>query len=155
VTRIGLISDTHGLLRPEALAFLQGCDHIVHGGDIGSQEILDKLAAIAPVTAVRGNNDRDAWAGHVPETDFLQVGELFIYALHDLALLDIDPAAAGVRVVVSGHSHKPLIEERDGVLFVNPGSAGPRRFSLPISAGELIVEGAQLQARIEQFDIRK
>lgn len=154
MTRIGLISDTHGLLRPQALDFLQGCDHIVHGGDIGSQEILDQLARIAPVTAVRGNNDREAWAAHVPETDFLQVGELFIYALHDLALLDIDPAGAGVRVVVSGHSHRPLIEERDGVLFINPGSAGPRRFSLPISAGELIVEGANLQARIEQFDIR-
>ncbi|HSV59618.1 MAG TPA: metallophosphoesterase family protein [Variovorax sp.] len=154
MTRIGLISDTHGLLRPEALAFLKGCDYIVHGGDIGSQEILDRLATIAPVTAVRGNNDRDAWAAHVPETDFLQVGELFIYALHDLALLDIDPACAGVRVVVSGHSHRPLIEEREGVLYINPGSAGPRRFSLPISAGELMVEGTQLQARIEQFDIR-
>ena len=124
------------------------------GGDIGSPAILDQLATIAPVTAVRGNNDRDAWAANVPETDFLQVGALFIYALHDLALLDIDPAAAGVRVVVSGHSHRPLVEEREGVLFVNPGSAGPRRFSLPISAGELIVEGTQLRARIEQFDIR-
>ena len=146
--RIGLISDTHGLLRPEALAFLQGSDYIVHGGDIGSQDILDQLAQIAPVTAVRGNNDREGWAMHVPETDFLQVGDLFIYALHDLALLDIDPAAAGVRVVVTGHSHKPLIEERDGVLYVNPGSAGPRRFTLPISAAELMVDGTQLRGRI-------
>ena len=153
MTRIGLISDTHGLLRPEALAFLQGSDFIVHGGDIGSPDILEQLGRIAPVTAVRGNNDREAWAMQVPETDFLQVGALFLYALHDLALLDIDPAAAGVRVVVSGHSHKPLVEERDGVLFVNPGSAGPRRFSLPISAGELIVNGEQVSARIEQFDI--
>lgn len=153
MTRIGLISDTHGLLRPEALAFLQGSDFIVHGGDIGSPEILEQLGRIAPVTAVRGNNDREAWAMQVPETDFLQVGEVFIYALHDLALLDIDPAAAGVRVVVSGHSHKPRVEERDGVLFVNPGSAGPRRFSLPISAGELILNGEQVSARIEQFDI--
>ena len=153
MTRIGLISDTHGLLRPEALAFLQGSDFIVHGGDIGSPEILDQLGRIAPVTAVRGNNDREAWAMQVPETDFLQVGEIFIYALHDLALLDIDPAAAGVRVVVSGHSHKPLVDQRDGVLFVNPGSAGPRRFSLPISAGELILNGEQVSARIEQFDI--
>jgi len=146
--RIGLISDTHGLLRPEALAYLQGSDYIVHGGDIGSQDILDQLTKIAPVTAVRGNNDRDGWALQVPETDFLQVGDLFIYALHDLALLDIDPAAAGVRVVVTGHSHRPLVEERAGVLYVNPGSAGPRRFTLPISAGELIVDGAQVQARI-------
>ncbi|MGR4868301.1 metallophosphoesterase family protein [Variovorax sp. LARHSF232] len=153
MTRIGLISDTHGLLRREALAFLQGSDFIVHGGDIGSPDILEQLGRIAPVTAVRGNNDREAWAMQVPETDFLQVGELFLYALHDLALLDIDPAAAGVRVVVSGHSHKPLVEERDGVLFVNPGSAGPRRFSLPISAGELIVNGEQVSARIERFDI--
>lgn len=153
MTRIGLISDTHGLLRPEALAFLQGSDFIVHGGDIGSPDILEQLGRIAPVTAVRGNNDREAWAMQVPETDFLQVGALFLYALHDLALLDIDPAAAGVRVVVSGHSHKPRVEERDGVLFVNPGSAGPRRFSLPISAGELIVNGEQVSARIEQFDI--
>ena len=150
-TRIGLISDTHGLLRPEALAYLQGSDYIVHGGDIGSQDILDQLGKIAPVTAVRGNNDRDGWALQVPETDFLQVGDLFIYALHDLALLDIDPAAAGVRVVVTGHWHKPHVEERDGVLYVNPGSAGPRRFTLPISAGELIVDGTQVQARIEQL----
>lgn len=149
--RIGLISDTHGLLRPEALAWLEGSDFIVHGGDIGSQDILDQLAQIAPVTAVRGNNDRDGWAMQVPETEFLQVGDLFIYALHDLALLDIDPAAAGVRVVVTGHSHKPLVEEREGVLYVNPGSAGPRRFTLPISAGELIVDGAQVRARIEQL----
>jgi putative phosphoesterase len=149
--RIGLISDTHGLLRPQALDWLQGSDYIVHGGDIGSQDILDQLARIAPVTAVRGNNDREGWALQVPETDFLQAGELFIYALHDLALLDIDPGAAGVRVVVTGHSHRPLIEEREGVLYVNPGSAGPRRFTLPISAGELIVDGAQVRARIEHL----
>ncbi|HYP85270.1 metallophosphoesterase family protein [Variovorax sp.] len=152
-TRIGLISDTHGLLRPQALEFLAGCDHIVHGGDIGSPEILAQLAAIAPVTAVRGNNDRAEWAAQVPETEFLQVGEVFIYALHDLALLDIDPAGAGVQVVVSGHSHQPLIDERGGVLFVNPGSAGPRRFKLPICAGELVVSGAQVTARIHHFDI--
>jgi putative phosphoesterase len=153
MARIGLISDTHGLLRPEALAFLAGCDHIVHGGDIGGPEILERLAAIAPLTAVRGNNDREPWAATVPETDFLQVGEVFLYALHDLAELDIDPAAAGVRVVVSGHSHQPLIDEREGVLFVNPGSAGPRRFKLPISVGELIVEGREVRARIAEFDI--
>ncbi|RYY97590.1 MAG: metallophosphoesterase, partial [Comamonadaceae bacterium] len=124
MARIGLISDTHGLLRPEALAFLQGCDHIVHGGDIGGPEILAQLAAIAPLTAVRGNNDRDAWADGVPETDMVQVAGVFLYALHDLAALDIDAAAVGVRVVFTGHSHKPRIDCRDGVLYVNPGSAG-------------------------------
>lgn len=152
MTRIGLISDTHGLLRPEALAFLQGCDHIVHGGDIGAPSILAELAGIAPLTAVRGNNDRDAWADAVPETDMVQVGGVFLYALHDLAELDIDAASAGVQVVVTGHSHKPSIDRRDGVLYVNPGSAGPRRFSLPISVGELIVDGETLMPRIVELE---
>jgi len=152
--RIGLISDTHGLLRPQALDFLLGCDHIVHGGDIGGPEILQQLGAIAPVTAVRGNNDRAAWAEAVPETDFLQVGATFIYALHDLALLDIDPAGAGVQVVVSGHTHQPAVQERGGVLYVNPGSAGPRRFRLPISLGELTVaDDGALQARWVELDV--
>ena len=151
MTRIGLISDTHGLLRPEALAFLQGCDHIVHGGDIGGPGILAQLAAIALLTAVRGNNDRDAWADAVPETDLVQVGGVFLYALHDIAELDIDAASAGVQVVVTGHSHKPSIDRRDGVLYVNPGSAGPRRFSLPISVGELIVDGDILTPRIVEL----
>ena len=154
MVRVGLISDTHGLLRREAIDFLRGSDFIVHGGDIGSQDILDQLSAIAPVTAVRGNNDRDGWAAQVPATDFLQVGEVFIYALHDLADLDIDPAAAGVKVVVTGHSHKPVVVDRDGVLFVNPGSAGPRRFRLPVSVGELIVMGREVTARIEELEIR-
>jgi len=126
--RVGLISDTHGLLRPEATAFLRGSDFIVHGGDICDPRILEELAALAPVTAVRGNNDRGAWAESLRETEMLQIGEVCIYAIHDLAQLHIEPAAAGVRVVVSGHSHKPLVEERDGVLYVNPGSSGPRRF---------------------------
>jgi putative phosphoesterase len=146
--RIGLISDTHGLLRPEALAFLQGADHIVHGGDIGDARILAALAALAPLTAVRGNNDVGAWAARLRETERVDLGGLLLYAIHDLHDLDIDPAAAGVRVVVSGHSHRPAVEERDGVLYVNPGSAGPRRFSLPISAGELIVgRNGSLSAR--------
>ena len=153
MTRIGLISDTHGLLRPEALAFLQGCDHIVHGGDIGGPSILAELAGIAPLTAVRGNNDRDAWADAVPETDLVQVGGVFVYALHDIAELDIDAASAGVQVVVTGHSHKPSIDRRDGVLYVNPGSAGPRRFSLPISVGELIVDGDILTPRIVELEL--
>ena len=126
MTRVGLISDTHGLLRPQAVAALQGCDFIVHGGDIGSPAILDALRAIAPLTVVRGNNDREAWAGGIAETESMDVGGVQLYAIHDLAQLAIDPAAAGVRVVVSGHSHKPRIEERGGVLYVNPGSAGPR-----------------------------
>jgi len=147
VIRVGLISDTHGLLRPEALAFLQGSDRIVHGGDICDPATLEQLAAIAPVTAVRGNNDRGDWAQQLRETEFLQLGELRLYAIHDLAQIDIDPHAAGVRVVVSGHSHKPRVDERDGVLYVNPGSAGPRRFKLPVSVGELIVDGGSVSAR--------
>jgi len=150
--RIGLISDTHGLLRPEATAFLRGCDFIVHGGDIGNSGILDELAILAPVTAVRGNNDRGPWAGVLRETEFLQVGKVSIYAIHDITQLDIAPSAAGVRVVVSGHSHKPSIEEREGVLFVNPGSSGPRRFKLPIAVGELLVVGNTVTARIVNLE---
>ena len=145
--RVGLISDTHGLLRPEAKAFLEGSDYIVHGGDIGHPGILDELAKIAPVTAIKGNNDNGAWAAHLRETEFLQVGGVLMYVIHDIAQLDIEPGAAGVRVVVSGHSHKPAIEERNGVLYVNPGSSGPRRFRLPIAAGELRVTGSSVSAR--------
>jgi putative phosphoesterase len=150
--RIGLISDTHGLLRPQAKTFLHGCDFIVHGGDIGDPGILDELAALAPLTAVRGNNDRGPWAEAVRETELLRVGDVCLYAIHDIAQLDIEPKAAGVRVVVSGHSHKPSIEEREGVLFVNPGSSGPRRFKLPIAAGELLVAGRQVTARIVNLE---
>jgi putative phosphoesterase len=149
--RIGLISDTHGLLRPEAIAFLRGCEHIVHGGDIGDARILQALAAIAPLTAVRGNNDLGAWAEAVPETALLELGGLRLYAIHDLAQLDIDPVAAGVRVVVAGHSHRPRAEERDGVLYLNPGSAGPRRFRLPISAAELKIERGVVTPRIVEL----
>jgi hypothetical protein len=146
--RVGLISDTHGLLRPEALDFLAGSDHIVHGGDIGSPEILERLAAIAPLTVVRGNNDTAPWARSIPATARVDFGAVALYAIHDLKLLGIDPRAAGVRVVVSGHSHRPACVERDGVLYVNPGSAGRRRFSLPIAAAELIIEGAAVEARL-------
>ena len=145
--RVGLISDTHGLLRPEAKAFLQGSDYIVHAGDICDPAILEELAAIAPLTAVRGNNDQGPWAARLRETEWLQVGQMVIYAIHDLSRLDVEPGAAGVRVVVSGHSHKPVVEERRGVLYVNPGSSGPRRFSLPISAGELIINGSTVSGR--------
>jgi len=150
--RIGLISDTHGLLRPEAVSFLKGSDFIVHGGDIGNAGILEALAAIAPLTIVRGNNDREPWADAIAETELVKFGGVHLYAIHDLAQLDIDPSAAGVRVVVSGHSHKPKVEERDGVLYVNPGSAGPRRFKLPISVAELVVDGASVTARVVSID---
>jgi hypothetical protein len=145
--RIGLISDTHDLLRPEALAFLAGSDRIVHAGDVCRPEVLDALAAIAPVTAVRGNNDRGAWAARLRESELIEIGGVWLYAIHDLAQIDIDPVAAGVAVVVSGHSHRPGIERRDGIVFVNPGSAGPRRFSLPISVGELTIAAGAVSAR--------
>jgi putative phosphoesterase len=153
VARLGIISDTHGLLRPQAEAFLQGCDRILHGGDIGNAEILARLSAIAPVTAIRGNNDKGAWAETIPETEFFEFSGIYVYAIHDLAELDIEPAAAGVRVVVSGHSHAPLIERRDGILFVNPGSAGPRRFKLPISVADIVIEGSVISPRIVELDI--
>ena len=154
--RVGLISDTHGLLREEAKAFLRGCDHIVHGGDIGDERVLEALAAIAPVTAVRGNNDFGAWAEGIRETELITLGGVYLYAIHDLAQLDIDPGAAGVSVVVSGHSHKPLVTERDGVLFVNPGSAGPRRFKLPISIAELVIDGdGAISARTVELQVER
>lgn len=140
--RIGLISDTHGLVRPEAQAFLRGCDHIVHAGDICDAGVLQTLAGLAPLTAVRGNNDRGAWAARLRDIESTTFGGVRLHVIHDLAELAIDPRAAGVHVVVSGHSHQPRIAARDAVLFVNPGSAGPRRFSLPISAGELLIDPA-------------
>jgi putative phosphoesterase len=151
--RIGLISDTHGLLRPEATAFLRGSDLIVHAGDIGHADILGELATLAPVTAVRGNNDQGAWAESIAETEVLEVGEICVCVVHDLAELALDPLASGFRVVVSGHSHKPLIEERDGVLYVNPGSAGPRRFKLPIAVAELHVAQGAVRARVLELQV--
>jgi|SRR5580658_1530645 putative phosphoesterase len=145
---IGVISDTHGLLRPEAVEALRGADSIIHAGDVGSPEILDKLAAIAPVTAVRGNIDTKAWAGKLPETEVLEVVGISIYVLHDLAQLDLKPKAAGFAVVVSGHSHVPKQEVCDGVLYFNPGSAGPRRFKLPVSVGRLIVDGGRVRGEL-------
>lgn len=152
--RVGLISDTHGLLRPGAAEFLDGSDCIVHAGDICDAAVLAQLAAIAPLTAVRGNNDHGAWAERLNETELVRIGAIHLYAIHDLAALDIEPQAAGVRVVVSGHSHRPRVEERDGVLYVNPGSAGPRRFRLPIAVGELIIDGAIVSARIRELEDR-
>jgi putative phosphoesterase len=149
---IGLISDTHGLLRPEAVAALAGSDFIVHAGDIGSAEVLTGLGRIAPVTAIRGNVDRGGWASALPATDVLQAGEAFIYIVHNLAELDLDPAAAGFQAVVSGHSHMPMTREKDGVLYVNPGSAGPRRFKLPIAVGRLIVRKGRVAAELIEIE---
>ncbi|MFM0430195.1 metallophosphoesterase family protein [Paraburkholderia aspalathi] len=146
VTRIGLISDTHNLVRPEALQYLAGCDAIIHAGDICNQAVLDALAQIAPVTAVRGNNDIDDPVASLPTHVKLTVQQVTILVVHDIADVGDDPRSEGIDVVVTGHSHKPAISERHGVLFVNPGSAGPRRFKLPISAGMLIVEGARASA---------
>jgi putative phosphoesterase len=146
--RIGLISDTHGLLRPEALAALRGSDHIVHAGDIGDPAILERLAELAPVTAVRGNNDKGREYAQVPETAVLDAGGVRLYVIHDVHELDLDPAAAGFRVVVSGHSHRPARREKDGVLYLNPGSAGPRRFSLPVSAGRLLIQGGRVEVEL-------
>lgn len=151
--RVGLISDTHGLLRPEALAFLRGSDFIIHAGDIGDPGVLTALKALAPVTAVRGNNDKGPWAKAVGGTEVLEVAEALIYVIHDLAELDLDPAAAGFHVVVSGHSHKPAVETRAGVLYVNPGSAGPRRFTLPIAVAELEVRGRSVNARVSELEV--
>ena len=148
MTRIGLISDTHGLLRPEALDFLAGADHIVHGGDIGGPDILERLAALAPLTVVRGNNDTAPWTRAIPETAAVELDGIKLFVIHDLKTLDLDPAAADVRVVMSGHSHRPACAERGGVLYVNPGSAGKRRFSLPIAAGELLIENGQVSVKL-------
>jgi putative phosphoesterase len=134
---VGLISDTHGLLRPEALRALEGSDLIIHAGDVGKPEILDELKALAPVIAVRGNVDRGEWASALPFSAVAEAGPAVIYVLHDIQQLDLNPAAAGFQAVISGHSHKPSHTERGGVLYVNPGSAGPRRFKLPVTVARL------------------
>ena len=152
-TVIGVISDTHGLLRPEALKHLNGVDRIIHAGDIGAPNVLEKLQALAPVDAVRGNNDKGAWAQAVPETLFLEIRGHRIHVLHDLAQIDLSPAAAGMAVVISGHSHKPVVEQRDGVLFLNPGSIGPRRFRLPIALAKLYVTDESVRAEIIELRI--
>jgi putative phosphoesterase len=153
--RIGVISDTHGLLRPEATEALQGSDLILHAGDICGFEVVEELRAIAPVTAVRGNNDHDPWGSSLPETVTVEVNGVRIHMLHDLHDLAIDPPAEGVEVVVAGHSHQPMRERRNGVLHFNPGSAGPRRFSLPISVGRLVVRGGRVSARVILLDPRR
>lgn len=147
--RVGLISDTHGLLRPEALKALAGVEEILHAGDIGTPEVLEALRAVAPVQAVRGNNDRGAWASRLPDSLDLQLGGVRIRVLHDAKELDVDPDA-GIDVVVSGHSHKPSVVRREGVLFVNPGSAGPRRFKLPVTVGYLTITRGAADAEIRE-----
>ena len=145
---VGLISDTHGLMRPQALAALRGVDHIIHAGDIGSAAVLESLRAIAPVTAIRGNNDREAWARELSETEAVEIDGSWLYVVHNVHDLDLDPAAAGFSAVISGHSHRPKIEDRRGVLFINPGSAGPRRFTLPVAVARLTNAGDRLSAKI-------
>jgi len=145
---IGVISDTHGLLRPEALYELQGSDHIIHAGDIGDLAILHKLSEIAPVTAIRGNVDREAWAKEIPETAVLEVEGISIYVLHILDELDLKPEAAGFAAVIYGHSHVSKQEVKNGVLYFNPGSAGPKRFNLPVSIGKLVVRKGRIEAEV-------
>lgn len=152
VINIGVISDTHGLLRPAAVEALCGSRAIIHAGDIGNPEILAELEGIAPVTAVRGNVDTAAWATALPETNLLEIGGLSVYVLHNLNDLDLDPVAGGFQAVIFGHSHQPLLEWRKSVLFFNPGSAGPRRFSLPISVGRLSVDQGKLRAELITLD---
>jgi putative phosphoesterase len=154
VKRIGLISDTHGLLRQEALQVLRGSELIIHAGDVGKSEILEELRKIAPVVAVRGNVDTEPWAQALPETAVAEAGAATIYVLHDVNALDLNPAASGFRIVVSGHSHKPGKTERDGVLYVNPGSAGPRRFQLPVTVARLNLEEEPLNLEFVDLEIR-
>ena len=150
--RIGVVSDTHGVLRPEALARLRGVERIVHAGDVGRPAVLAGLRRVAPVTAVRGNNDAGAWARRIPETAVVAVGTVRLYVLHDVKALRIDPRAEGFAAVIAGHSHRPSLVEQDGVLFMNPGSIGPRRFTLPVALGILTVHGAAVRGEIVYLD---
>lgn len=155
VHTVGVISDTHGLVRPEALAALTGVERIIHAGDIGKRAVLDALGRLAPVSAVRGNNDRGGWARDISETEVVEIGGVALYVLHDLHELDLDPRAAGFAAVIAGHSHQPRQEERDGVLYFNPGSAGPRRFRLPVSVGRLTVERGRVTGTLTTLEIGK
>ena len=146
--RIGIISDTHGLLRPTAIELLRGADHIVHAGDIGSEQILAALRTIAPLTVVRGNNDTQPWAASIAETATLEVRGRRLHVIHEISKLSIHPATEGISVVIFGHSHKPGIEEKDGVLYMNPGSAGPRRFKLPTTIAQLFIGPRTLRPEI-------
>ncbi len=151
---IGVISDTHGRLRPEAVEALRDSDHIIHAGDIGDPGILKRLAKVAPVTAVRGNVDRERWAKKIPLTEVFEAEKVSIYVLHILEELDLKPDAAGFQVVISGHSHVPKLEEKNGVLYFNPGSAGPRRFKLPVAVGKLFLENGRVRGEIIELTVR-
>ncbi len=146
--KVGIISDTHGLIRPEALNLLKGSDLIVHAGDIGSEKVLTALKKLAPVNAVQGNIDFGNWVAKLPKTEVVEIDQILIYVIHNLDELDLSPVDANIDVVVYGHSHKPLIEKREGVFFINPGSAGPRRFHLPISIALLDIEGEKITPQI-------
>ena len=150
---VGVISDTHGLLRPEATHALRGSDLLIHAGDIGGPEVLVELEAIAPTYAVRGNIDTGGWAGKIPATEVVKVGDLLVYVLHEIDQLDLSPSAAGISVVVFGHSHKPSIESRGGVVYLNPGSAGPRRFHLPVAIARITVEGNIARPEIIELSV--
>lgn len=153
LTRIGLISDTHGLLRPQAIDALRGSELIIHAGDVGKPEILTILRELAPVVAVRGNIDKADWAGDLPDTAVAEAGTVLLYVLHDVHALDLDPAAAGIEIVVSGHSHQPGQSECNGVLYINPGSAGPRRFQLPVSVALLNVDRKPFKVEFVELDV--
>ncbi|HMC32314.1 MAG TPA: metallophosphoesterase family protein [Candidatus Angelobacter sp.] len=150
---LGIISDTHGLLRPEAVEFLRGSEHIIHAGDIGSPEIVPELEKIAPVTAIRGNVDVQGWARRFSETEVVELAGRQLYVIHDVNAMDLNPRAAGFAAVISGHSHQPKKEVKDGVLYFNPGSAGPRRFSLPVSLGRLVVGPEGITASLHRLTI--
>jgi putative phosphoesterase len=150
---LGVISDTHGLMRAEAIQALDGVEMIIHAGDIGTPEVLEALHAIAPVVAVRGNNDKGEWAHALPETEVVELGNVVLYVLHDVKALDLDPVAAGFHTVISGHSHRPAVAKRQGVLFLNPGSAGPRRFKLPVSVARLIITGDTVDAQLIELAV--
>lgn len=150
---IGLISDTHALIRPQAIEALKGVDLIIHAGDIGKREVIDALQDIAPVLAIKGNNDIGGWAHRFPETRLVKSGNTRLFVIHNVNELECDPVARGYQVVVSGHSHKPSVSTRDGVLFVNPGSAGPRRFKLPVAVGKLCIENNQVNAEIIELPV--
>ncbi len=150
---VGVISDTHGLLRPEAIQILEGADLIVHAGDIGKPDILRALRKIAPVFAIRGNVDRGVWAQELPETVVVEVGPVKLYVIHDLSALDLSPETAGFDVVVSGHSHHPSVRAHNGVLFLNPGSAGPRRFKLPVTVAQMQVRGRSVEAKLVDLNL--
>jgi len=150
---VGVISDTHGLLRPEAIAALRGSHLIIHAGDIGKPEVIDRLREIAPIFAVRGNNDEGAWAADVPATREVAAGDLVFFVLHEIRRMSVDPAVAGYAAVVSGHSHRPSVESRDGILSLNPGSAGPRRFRLPVTVARVEVAGRRMQPEIVDLKV--